>query len=186
MVIPRWQIRVFRVLLAAVFVVAAGWYSPLLVTAGWHLFHPRGWVNYRGLHVQVPWPWIADIDSLRADPTIAPQGVGLKKMGYTLAPAGAADAIFVTVMSPDPGVSVEQQTDSWMTGFRATHPGSNFDSRTPIAIPAGGSCLSARNHWNQRGVVWTCLSVTGGWEADYEGHEDGEPVFFGMLAKLKD
>jgi len=185
MAFPRLQIRVARVFLAGVLVVAAGWYSPLLITAGWHVFHPRGWVEYRGLHVRVPWPWTADIDSVNSDPTLTPQGLSLKKSTYTLDRSAAADGIFVTIVTPDPGVSAAQQTDAWMTSFRATHPGSVFDARAPMAIPAGASCLSARNHWNGRGVVWTCISVEGGWEADYEGRDAEEPLFFGILGRLK-
>jgi hypothetical protein len=174
------------VLLASVLVAAAGWYSPLLITAGWHALHPRGWVEYRGLRIHAPWPWTADSDWVRADPTVVPQGLSLKKSAYTLDRTAAADMIFVTVILPDPGFTAMKQADGWLTSFRATHPDSIFDSRAPMAIPAGATCLSARNHWNRRSVVWTCISVSGGWEADYEGSDAGEPVFFGILNGLRE
>jgi hypothetical protein len=185
MVLSQWQIRLGSVMGASLLVAAAGWYSPLLSTAGWHVFHPRGWVNYRGLHVRVPWPWTADIDSVNSDPTLTPQGLSLKKNAYTLGRNVAADMIFVTVVSADPGVSASQQTEAWMTSFRATHPGSIFDSRSSVAAPAGATCLSARNHWSRPSVIWTCISVDAGWEADYEGWDGDEPVFFGIVRDLR-
>jgi hypothetical protein len=72
-----------------------------------------------------------------------------------------------------------------MDMFRATHPGAAFNNRTPAAIPTGANCLSAASHWNQQGVVWTCISIKGGWVADFEGQSADVPVFFRMIGQLR-
>jgi hypothetical protein len=182
---PSWPIRLVRVLIAAAFVAVAAWYSPLVTAANWHLFHPRGWVNYRGLHVLVPWPWTADTEANNADPSVTPEGLSLKKMPYTMDRRLPTQSLFVTVITPDAGLTAAEQTGAWMETFRATHPGAAFNDQVLAAIPAGASCLSARSHWNQHGVVWTCISVAGGWVADFEGHDADAAVFFRVVSNLK-
>jgi hypothetical protein len=192
---PGLPIRVLRVGLAALLVAAACWYSPLLTAAGWHLVHPRGRVVYRGLNVLVPWPWTADLESLRADPEVNPQGLSLKKTPLSLDRRLANQSIFITVISLDPGLTAEQQTAAWMQSFRATHPGANFEPAAPAQVPPGAGCLSARSHWNgggwnggaleEGGMVWTCISVQQGWVADFEGRSPDAPVFFDIVRNLK-
>ncbi len=185
MTTPRFPIRVLRVLAAFVLAGAAGWYSPWITASAWRFFHPRGEVKYRGLLVRVPWPWVADTDAIREDPTVTPQGLALKKMPPTLAQRVPPQSLFVTVISPDPAMTAEQQTAQWMKIFRDTHPGAEFEAATPVAIPGGASCLSVDVQAKPEDVVWTCISVSGGWVANFEGRERDEPVFFEVIRGLK-
>jgi len=163
----------------------AGWYSPLITATIWHVFHPRGWVEYRGLHIRVPWPWIADTDLIGADPTVTPQGIALKKMPNEIVHRLPTQSLFVTVISPDPGLSAGQQTERWMDLFRASHPGAAFNPTPPMAIPRGASCLSARGYSQEGGIIWTCIFVEGGWVANFEGQDGDVPVFFQIVLELK-
>ena len=183
--IPVWLAHTLLVVAAMCVVSVSGWYSPFLTAAGWHVFHPHGWVDYRGLHIRVPWPWTAeDTEAIDADPTVTPLGVALKKMPYEMIRRLPRQSIFVTVISPDRGVSAEEQTKRWMEMFRASHPGARFEAATG-AIPAGASCLSASNDSSPEEVVWTCISVGGGWVANFEGQKGDEPVFFQVITDLK-
>jgi len=182
---PPLQTRVLRVLLALVLVCVAGWYSPLAPAAIWRLFHPTGWVNYRGLRVRVPWPWIANTDATGEDPSAVPQGMALKKTPFAVNHRSMTETIFVTVISQDPGITAEGQTEAWMETFRMTHPGDTFDTQTPKAIPAGASCTVARDDQKQNDAVWTCISIRGGWVANYEGCWAGASEFFDMLTHLR-
>lgn len=165
-------------------VCVVGWYSPFFTAGFWRAFHPAGWVRYRGLHVRVPWPWTAT-DFSGEDPSFAPQGLELKKTPFTANKRSLSDSIFVTVISPDPGVSADRQTGAWMDTFRQTHPTETLDSRTPQAIPQGATCLAARKDQHVVSVVWTCVSVEGGWVANFEGNRADEPVFFDIVSHLK-
>ncbi len=185
MATPGWKTRVLRVTLAAVFVVLAAWYSPLITAAGWHLFHPLGRVDYRGLRVMVPWPWTAEGEPEGVEPSIAPEGLSLKKTPSTMDRRLTNQSLFVTVIAPDPTMTADEQAAAWMEIFRATHPGAAFKNKAPGAVPEGATCLSAQSHWNQSGVVWTCISVPGGWVADFEGQTADVPVFFRILSQLK-
>jgi len=185
MATPGWPIRALRVIAAALCVGIAAWYSPFLAAVSWHLFHPRARVDYRGLHVLVPWPWTVESSSDEGGTAAAPQGLSLKKTPPSMDRRLTNQSIFVTVLSPEDGVTPEQQHETWLDIFRATHPGAAFDNRTPAAVPSGTSCLSARSHWNQNGVVWTCISVRNGWVADFEGDERDAGVFFKIIGGLK-
>jgi hypothetical protein len=184
MTTPRWPIRALIWGVAAAAAAVAGWYGPTVTAATWHVFHPTGWVSYRGLRVKVPWPWVSDVDAVEADPTVAPEGIAIKRTAYTMARRQSAQAIFITVISPEPDLSPEQQVASWMNNFRATHPGREFDETPPVAAPPGASCLGARPG-DEHDIVWTCISVSGGWIAVFEGHARDEPTFFRIVADLK-
>ena len=83
--IPVWLAHTLLVVAAMCVVSVSGWYSPFLTASGWHVFHPHGWVDYRGLHIRVPWPWTAeDTEAIDDDPTVTPLGVALKKMPYEM------------------------------------------------------------------------------------------------------
>jgi hypothetical protein len=183
--IPAWLIRPLLAVAVLALVGVSGWYSPIVTASLWRVFHPRGWVQYRGLYVQVPWPWIADTEGSEDDAMATPQGLGLRRMPQTIIRRLPPQSIFVTVISPDPGVTAEQQTSLWMKTFRQTHTGAKFAETTPVAIPDGASCLRADNPSNPRDVVWTCISVGGGWVANLEGHRSDEPVFFEVIGGLK-
>jgi len=181
---PSLPTRVERVLLAAVFTGAVAWYSPLLRAGSWHLFHPRGWIDYRGLRVRVPWPWFADASQETDDSAASPQGLSIKKTPFTLNRLSESETIFVTVITPDPGVTAEREKDDWLRAFRAAHPSATVDP-TPLAIVPGANCLRARNPGSYPELVWTCISVAGGWVADMEGQRADEPVFFEIVTHLK-
>ena len=176
---PRWLMRALSWIAAAAVAAVAGWYGPTVTAAGWRVFHPRGWVSYRGLQVTVPWPWVSDVDAEEANPTVSPEGIAMKKMAYTMAHRQAAQAIFITVISPEPGLSSEQQVAGWMNSFRETHPGWEFEATPPVPVPSGATCLGARKPADNDVVMWTCISVDGGWIAGFEGRGGDEPTFFG-------
>ncbi len=183
--IPVWLSRTMLVVAALGLVGVSGWYSPIVTASLWRVFHPQGRVNYRGLYVRVPWPWIADNEAGEDDEMATPQGLGLRRMPPTIIHRLPPQSIFVTVISPDPGVTAQQQTNLWMKMFRQTHEGAKFVETTPVAIPDGASCLRADNPSNSRDVVWTCISVKGGWVANLEGRRSDEPVFFEVIGGLK-
>jgi hypothetical protein len=183
--IPGWLIRTLFAVAALALVGVSGWYSPIITASLWRVFHPRGWVDYRGLYVQVPWPWTADTEAGEDDAMVTPQGLGLRRMPPTIIHRLPPQSIFVTVISRDPGVTAEQQTSQWMKMFRETHPEAEFAAATPWAIPEGAHCLRAVSPSSPRDVVWTCISVGGGWVANLEGHPSDEPVFFEMIGGLK-
>jgi hypothetical protein len=185
MTTPRLPIRALRVFAAFALAGVVGWYSPWITASLWRVFHPQGQVTYRGLLVRVPWPWVADTDAIREDPTVTPQGLALKKMPATMNRRLAPQSLFVTVIAPDPGVTAEEQTAQWLKMFRDSHPGSEFEAATPGPIPAGASCLSADLPAKPEDVVWTCISVNGGWVATFEGRDRDEPVFFEVIGGLK-
>jgi hypothetical protein len=185
MTTPRLPIRALRVLGAFALAGVVGWYSPWITASLWRVFHPGGQVKYRGLQVQVPWPWVADTDANREDPTVTPQGLALKKLPPTMNHRLPPQSLFVTVISPDPGLTAEEQTAQWMKMFRETHPGAEFAAGTPVAIPAGASCLSATSVDKPNDVVWTCISVKQGWVANFEGRKHDEAVFLEVVRGLK-
>jgi hypothetical protein len=185
MATSAWPTRLLLWLTTVCLLGAAIWYSPTVTETLWHTFHPRGFIQYRGLRVQVPWPWIADTELTGSDPTITPQGLALRKMAPTIGLRLPPQSLFVTVISPDPGVSPAQQTERWLQAFRETHPGSTFEAARSANVPGGASCMSARDPAAPPGVVWTCISVDGGWVANFEGYEDDVPVFFRVVGNLQ-
>jgi hypothetical protein len=183
--IPGWLIRTVLAIAALGLVGVSGWYGPIVTASLWRVFHPQGRVQYRGLSVQVPWPWIADTEASADDAMVTPQGLALRKLPRTIIHRLPPQSMFVTLISPDPGVTAEQQISQWMKMFRETHPGAQFEAATPVAIPPGASCLRAVSPSNPRDVVWTCISVSGGWVANLEGHPSDEPAFFEVIGQLK-
>ena len=183
--IPAWLIRPLLAVAVLGLVGVSGWYSPIVTASLWRVFHPRGWVDYRGLYVRVPWPWIADTEGAQDDEMATPQGLGLRRMPQTIIHRLPPQSIFVTVISPDPGVTAEQQTSLWMKMFRETHPGAEFDASDAGGDSGGASCLSANDTSNSDNVVWTCISLSGGWVANLEGHQSDEAVFFEVIGGLK-
>jgi hypothetical protein len=182
---PRWLTRSLRVAVALALAGAASWYSPWCTATFWHLFHPRGWVEYRGLRVRVPWLWTADTEAAEADPTATPLGLSLKKRPPTMDSRLPPQSVFVTVISPDPGITAERQTQAWLAMFRQSHPGADFEAPSPSALPAGASCLGAEKRSKPDDVVWTCISVPGGWVADFEGRRQDAPIFFEIASELR-
>jgi len=188
--IPLWLVRALSLSGALVVVAFSGWYAPWITASSWHIFHPRGAVEYRGLHIEVPWPWIADTETVDADPTATPQGLSLRKLPPNMLRPTPPQSIFVTVISPDAGVTPEEQTRRWLAIFRDSHPGASFDSATPVPLPAGASCLSADVHARPvrakpNDVLWSCISVDAGWVANFEGHARDEAAFFRVVRGLR-
>ena len=183
--ISGWLVRPLLVVAGLSLVGVAGWYGPMVTASIWHVFHPLGRVYYRGLYVRVPWPWIADSDAGREDQAAPPQGLSLRKMPPTSIHHQAAETIFITVISPDPGATAEQQTALWLTMFQGAHPGAGFSGATAANTPTGVECLSAVYTTKPNDVVWTCISMTEGWVANLEGHRSSEPVFFEVIGGLK-
>ena len=183
MATPGWLRRALTTSGGFVCAAVAIWYSPMLTAASWRTFHPSGQLDYRGLHITVPWLWTSDFDRIQDETTVSPQGVYLRRSRRNLGQAGE-EAMFVTVISPDPGVSADQQTRNWIEAFRTAHPGREFDAKTPLDLPSGTSCLSGFGNEEPR-VVCTCISLQDGWVANYEGGPADLQVFFRVVAKLK-
>lgn len=181
--IPGWLVRSLLIAVGLTLVGVSGWYGPLVTASLWRVFHPRGRVVYRGLHVQVPWPWIADTEGREEDATAVPEGLVLRKMPQTLFHRPAPQSIFVTVISGDPETTPKQQTDQWMTTFRESHQGFEF-SGPAEKLPTGRSCLRATLPTRPDRVVWTCISVNEGWVASLEGRRSEEPAFFEIVEGL--
>src|SRR5580698_1602911 len=45
-------------------VFLAVYYAPMLTSLGWHLVHGKA-IDYRGLRVEVPWGWTADLSLMK-------------------------------------------------------------------------------------------------------------------------
>ena len=185
MATPARLIRCYRVALALLCAAIAGWYSPFLATVGWRVLHPRGSVEYRGLHILVPWGWASDFDSLATDNSVVPEGISLRKAHRNLFERGSPQMIFVTVIAPEKGRSAEEQTREWLDDFRASHPGYSFAAAPPAELPHNVNCLSAQDNNQPDFAVWTCISVPNGWVVNYAGRAADVPVFFQVVAALR-
>jgi hypothetical protein len=182
--IPDWLVRPLLAVAGLTLVGVSGWYGPMITASIWHLFHPLGTIHYRGLNVRVPWPWIADTDTAKEDQAVTPEGVSLRKMPPTSIHHEAPQSMFITVISPDSGATAEEQTALWLNVFRDAHPGADFSARTAAGAPAKTSCLKAAYPTKPDEVVWTCISMSGGWVADLEGHPSEEAVFLRVIGGL--
>lgn len=185
--IPR-KGKIFAILCLPA-VVLAVYYAPTLTSFGWHIIHGKA-VDYRGLHVEVPWGWTADLTSVRDDFPANPQGITLQKPPRTLnIEARGPELIYINLLLPDARSSPQQQAEEWKNLFRESHPGSDFDLAAPASSPAGIDCLEATPKTKERGApsgaALACISLQGGWLANYAGSGANVPLFMRVIGGLK-
>jgi hypothetical protein len=167
----------------------AVYYAPTLTSFGWHVIHGRA-IKYRGLSVEVPWGWTADLSSMKEDFPANPQGITLQKPPKTLnVEARGPELIYINLLLPDVRSSPEQQAAEWHNLFRQSHPGSEFDVAPPSNFPAGTDCLEATprasTHDAPAGAALACISLQEGWLANYAGSQANIPLFRQIIGNLK-
>jgi hypothetical protein len=167
----------------------AVYYAPTLTSLGWHVVH-GGAVNYRGLHVEVPWGWTVDLSLMKEDYPANPQGITLQKPPKTLnIESRGPELIYINLLLPDARSTPEQQAEEWKSLFRQSHPSAEFDVAAPSDLPAGTDCLEATPRSGAAdlpaGAALACVSLQGGWVANYAGSQRDLPLFTRVIGKLK-
>jgi hypothetical protein len=177
------------VLLCIPLIVLAVYFSPILTSLGWHIVHGRA-INYRGLHVDVPWGWTADMSILKEDFPANPQGITLQKPPKTLnIESRGPELIYINLLLPDDRSTPQQQAAEWQSLFRQSHPVTVFNVGAPPDFPASADCLEATPRTTAKdlpsGAALACISLQGGWLANYAGSQSNVPLFRAVLGDLK-
>lgn len=177
------------VLLSIPLVLFAVYYSPALTSFGWHVLHGRA-IVYRGLHVQVPWGWTADMSLMKEDYPANPQGITLQKPPKTLnIESRGPELIYINVLLPDARSTPEQQAAEWKSLFRQSHSISEFDIAAPSDFPAGADCLEATPRAGAGDVpasaALACISLRERWLANFAGSQANVPLFRQVIGNLK-
>jgi hypothetical protein len=163
----------------------AMYYTPYLVSLGWHLLHGMA-INYRGLRIRVPLGWTADLTLTRDDFPSNPQGVTLEKQQKSLAfEVPGPEMMYFNVLLPDAEVGPDQQAEQWEHLFRRAHPDSRFSVASHTELAPGMNCLEATPSANQTAVAMTCISVKDGWIAEYAGAREHRAQFLSIASGLK-
>jgi hypothetical protein len=176
-------------LLCIPLVGVAVYYAPALTALGWHVVHGNA-VEYRGLRVQVPLGWTADMNQAGDDFQANPQGVTLQKPPKTLnLEARGPELIYVNLLLPDARSTPQQQAEEWKSLFRQSHPTSDFNVAAPADLPSGIDCLEATPRSISRdmpaGAALACISLQEGWLANYAGTRGNVPLFEQIIGNLK-
>lgn len=176
-------------LLCVPFIVLAVYYAPTLTSFGWHVIHGQT-IDYRGLHVRVPWGWTADMSLMADDSQTSPQGVTLQKPPKTLnIESRGPELIYVNLLLPDARSTPSQQEAEWDNLFRQSHPESSFDVVAAADFPQGVDCLEATpksaDSSLPAGAALACISVKDGWLANFAGSRASIPLFRRVLDGLK-
>jgi hypothetical protein len=166
-------------------VLLAVYYSPLLVSFGWHVMHGMA-VSYRGLRVRVPMGWTADLGSVKDEFPNNPQGVTLEKQPRTLdIEARGPETMYFNILLPDGRSTPTQQAAEWKSLFRQTHSASDFDTIARTGLTPDADCLEATPRAARTGATLACVSLEKGWLATYAGTQQNVPLFFDLLSGLK-
>jgi hypothetical protein len=176
-------------LLCIPLVLFAVYYSPALTSLGWHVLHGRA-IDYRGLHIQVPWGWTADLSLTKEDYPANPQGITLQKPPKTLnIESRGPELIYINLLLPDARSTPQQQADEWKDLFRQSHPSPDFNVAAPANFPAGIDCLEATPRAaagdNPAGAAVACISLREGWLANFAGSQANVPLFRQVIGNLK-
>jgi hypothetical protein len=177
-------------LLCIPLVCLAVYYSPTLTSFGWHVLHGKA-IDYRGLHVEVPWGWTVDLGMTKDDDFQAnPQGITLQKPPKTLnLESRGPELIYIDLLLPDARSTPQQQAEEWKSLFRESHPLSSFDIAAPADFPAGADCLEATPRSASAdvpaGAALACISLQQGWLANYAGSQADLPLFRQVIGNLK-
>jgi hypothetical protein len=172
-------------LICAPIVLLAVYYTPWLVSLGWHAMHGMS-VKYRGLQVRVPLGWTALTNPPEDDYAGNPQGITIEKQPKTLAfAADGPEMAYFNLLEPDPKTTQAQQIEEWHKLFRQAHPDSTFDVTALTGVPAGMDCLQATPHGDPFAAALACVSPSEGWLAQFAGSQAHVPLFFQIAANLK-
>lgn len=178
-------------LLICVPVVAlAVYFAPLLVSLGWHIMH-GGSIDYRGLRVQVPIGWTADLTLPKDEVLASPQGITIEKQPKTLAfEARGPETMYFNLLLPDARSTPPQQAAEWKSLFLQTHPPSDFDTSdfdaaTRSGVGQGIDCVEAIPRQSHTGAALACISLDKGWLANYAGSQQNVALFLSVASKLK-
>jgi hypothetical protein len=180
------QPRAWQLLLICVPVSCLAVYcAPLLVSFGWHAMHGMS-INYRGLHVRVPFGWTAVPTAAEDDYSDNPQGIMIEKQPRTFAfdPDGP-EVMYFNLLLPDPKITPSQQATEWQNLFRQAHPASRFVVSAAAGAPSQMDCLQATPRNSRSAVALACVSSSGGWLALFAGSQAHVPLFLGITASLK-
>jgi hypothetical protein len=177
------------VLLCIPLIIVAVYYSPTLTSLGWHVLHGKA-IDYRGLHVEVPWGWTADLSLMREDYPANPQGITLQKPPKTLnIESRGPELIYINLLLPDARSTPQQQAAEWQSLFRQSHPVAEFQVAPPADFPASSDCLEATPRSTAldvpRGAALACISLQGGWLANYAGSQRNVFLFRDIIGRLK-
>jgi hypothetical protein len=180
--------KIFAVLCIPL-VCLAVYYSPTLTSLGWHVLHGKA-VDYRGLHVGVPWGWTADLSQMKEDFPANPQGITLQKPPKTLnIESRGPELIYINLLLPDARSTPQQQAAEWKSLFRGSHPATEFDVASAAGSPSGTDCLEATPRLASgsapSGAALACISLQQGWLADYAGTRANVPLFLKVISGLK-
>jgi hypothetical protein len=163
----------------------AMYYTPFLVSLGWHALHGMT-VNYRGLRILVPLGWTADLTLMKDDFPSNPQGVTVEKQPKSLAfEVPGPEMMYFNVLLPDADAGPDQQAEQWEHLFRRAHPDSQFDVTSHTEPAPGMNCLEATPLANKAAVALTCISVKDGWIAEYAGARERMAQFLTIASGLK-
>ena len=167
----------------------AVYYSPTLTSLGWHIIHGQA-IDYRGLRVEVPWGWTADLSLMKEDFAANPQGITLQKPPKTLnIESRGPELIYINLLLPDTHSTPQQQAAEWQNLFRGSHPTSDFNLAPPANPPAGADCIEATPRAASgdlpSGAALACISITQGWLANYAGTQNNVPLFLNVVSTLK-
>jgi hypothetical protein len=168
---------------------AAMYYSPTLTSLGWHVIHGRT-IEYRGLHVNVPIGWTVDLNLMKEDYPANPQGVTLQKPPKTLnIESRGPELMYINLLLPDAQSTPQQQAAQWNDLFRQSHPAKDFNVEALGNLPAGIDCLQALPRANitgaEAGAALACVSLRGGWLANYAGARGNVASFLQVIQQLK-
>jgi hypothetical protein len=172
-------------LLCTPIICAALYYTPWLVSLGWHATHGMS-VDYRGLRIRVPLGWTPVTIAAQDDFQANPQGITLEKQAesFSFEPRGP-EMMYFNLLLPDPKTTPSQQVAEWQNLFRQAHPSSVFDLASPAGVPPDMACLQATPLNNRSAAALACVSVKGGWLAQYAGSQANVPLFLETAAALE-
>lgn len=178
--------KTWRLLLFCVPIIClAVYYSPLLVSLGWHATHGMS-IHYRGLHIRVPFGWTAMPTAAEDDYPDNPQGVTIEKQPMTFAfDSGGPEMMYFNLLLPDPKTTPSEQVAEWQNLFRQAHPVSGFDVGPAAGAPSGMDCLQATPRDGQASAALACVSSKGDWLAQFAGSQAHVPLFLEIAASLK-
>ncbi len=163
----------------------AVFYTPLLVSLGWHVTHGMA-VNYRGLRIQVPFGWTADVGSQKEDFSANPQGITLEKQPETLHfVAPGPETMYFNLLLPDAGITPSQQASQWESFFRQSHPASDFNIFRLGDLSPDMDCLQATPLNSHAAAALACISLKNGWVAVFAGSQANVPLFLRVAGTLK-
>ena len=173
------------VLICLPVICVAVYYTPLLVSLGWHVTHGMA-VNYRGLRIQVPFGWTADSAPQKDDFPASPQGITLEKQPETLHfETPGPETMYFNLLLPDSRTTPTQQAAQWESLFRQSHPASDFDMSRLGDLSADMDCIQATPLTSRSAAALACISLKNGWVAEYAGSQAHVPLFLQVAGTLK-